>query len=114
MKTFILVFLLLFMMSSQVYAGPQIYGYGAQPCGHFVKVLEGYRKGNDDDATAYLGFMSWFSGLATANSFDSDKDVLQGKDADAITLWLDNYCKEHPQDSFFTASVRLLTTLKNK
>jgi accessory colonization factor AcfC len=113
MKTFILViFLVLLMMSSQVYAEGKIYGYGGETCGRFVKVLEGERRGDNNDSVVYFGFMSWFSGLATGASFQSEEDVLHGRDTASVELWLENYCREHPSDNFFRASVNLMGALK--
>lgn len=112
MKKFILVILALFMMSSQVYAGPQVYGYGKKTCGRFVTLRAGHPQVGDKDFPEYLSFISWFSGFATYESLTLNRDVLYDKDADAITLWLENYCKEHPLDQFLAASIKLLDALK--
>ena len=48
MKTLVLLILVL-LISSQVYAGPMIYGMGNNTCGHYVKVLEGYHQNNVND-----------------------------------------------------------------
>jgi len=113
-KTFILVFLAFLMMSSQVYAGWIIYGSGSQPCGRYIMVLDGYQKKIAGDAMDYLDFMGWLSGFATSQSLQSDEDVLRGKNSDAITAWLENYCREHPSDDFLTASQKLLNALKER
>ena len=115
MIKFIMVFLALFvMMASQVYAQPMNYGLGVQTCARYIKVLDGYRKGNYSDSADYFAFISWFQGFASDQSHRSGEDVLHGKDSDAIALWLENYCREHSFDKFYMASEKLLTTLKNK
>ena len=116
MKKFILAFLAFLMMSSPVCAQTKgkIYGYGTESCGHYVKVLEGERKEEVNDTADYIGFMGWFSGFASAYSMRTDEEVLHGKDADAIALWLENYCREHPLDNFSRASMELLATLEKK
>lgn len=114
MKKTVLVFLALLLMSSQVYAGPMIYGYGAQSCGDFVKAMDGKRQKDYDDRETCLLFITWFLGLATAESQDSGEDVLHGRSNDSLALWLENYCKEHPLDHFSTASYKLLNALKKK
>jgi len=116
MKKFILVILAFLMMSSQICAQTKwkIYGYGTASCGHYVKVLEGERGEDVNDTADYIGFMGWFSGFASAYSMRLDEEVLHEKDADAITLWLESYCREHPMDNFSLASMELLSALGKK
>lgn len=117
MRWFIVVFLVLsVMMSSQVYAGPKVYVYGsgANSCGKYVKALEGFRKQDVKDTMEYLSFITWFSGFVSSKCLDLDKDVLHGKDFDGITLWFENYCREHPLDGFYTATIKLLGELDKK
>ena len=114
MKKIILIILALLMMSSQVYAGWIIYGPGSQTCGRFVTVLDGYRKKIPSDTMDFFDFMGWLSGYATGQSLQSDEDVLRGKTFEAITLWLENYCREHPSDDFFTASTKFLNALRER
>lgn len=90
------------------------YGYGNQTCGHYVSAREGSRKGSSGDRVEVLMYLSWFSGFATSISARRSEDVLQGKDSDAIALWLENYCRENPLDSFLAASSKLLTALTGK
>ena len=104
MKKLILVLLALLMMSSQVYAGWIIYGPGSQPCSRYLTVLDGYRKKIASDTLDFFDFMGWLSGFATSQSLQTDEDVLRGRNSDAITRWLENYCRENPSDDFFTAS----------
>ena len=96
MKKIILIILALFVISSQVYAGFTVFSAGRQTCGHFVKVMEGHRRGNVKDVAEYLAFISWVSGFETAVSLQSEENVFRGRDTDANTLWLENYCREHP------------------
>jgi len=93
---------------------PVNYGYGTQTCGHYVSAREGYRKGSAGDRFEVLMYLSWLDGFATAVSAKQFQDVLKGKDSYAIALWLENYCKENPLDSFLMASSKLLTALTGK
>jgi hypothetical protein len=44
----------------------------------------------------------------------SGKDVLEGTDADSLTLWMDGYCKANPLDSVGNSAVLLFQELKKK
>jgi hypothetical protein len=44
-----------------------------------------------------LGFIS---GVAT---YSDHLDPLKGLDADAVSYWLDNYCRAHPTEKFAKA-----------
>ncbi len=90
------------------------YGYGNQTCGHYVSAREGSRKGSPRDRVEVSMYLSWFSGFATLISVKRSEDVLQGKDSDALALWLENYCRENPIDSFLEASSKLITALTGK
>jgi hypothetical protein len=88
------------------------YGYGAETCGHYVSIREGSRKGSADDKVEVLMYHSWLDGFATAMSVKQSKDVLKGKDFDAIALWLETYCRTSRLDSFLIASSKFLTALE--
>ena len=90
------------------------YGYGAETCGHYVSTREGFRKGSAGDRVEVLMYLSWLDGFATARSVQQSRDVFKGKDSDAIALWLENYCRENPLDSFLLASWKLLTALEKE
>lgn len=98
----LLLFLILSPMVS--YAGAMVYGAGNKTCGSYVKASKMEK----------MIFKNWFFGFASASSASLDKDVLSGRDPDAIELWLDNYCNNNPLDTFFTASLKLLTELSRK
>ena len=114
MKIFILVILALLLTSSLVHAGWIIYGPGSQPCGRYLMVLDGYHKKIPNDTMDFFDFMGWLSGYATSQSLQTGEDVLRGKTFEAITVWLENYCREHPSDDFFTAGTKLLDALKGR
>ena len=113
-KAIVVLLALVVMMSSSVYAGPMIYGMGNNTCGHYVKVLEGYHQNNANDTRDYFGLMCWFQGFATNQSVQSGEDILSGRDLDSLQILLEKFCKEHPSDLFYTASRKLLDTLKKK
>jgi len=98
--------LLLFLIWSPMvaYAGAMLYGAGNKTCGSYVKASKMEK----------MIFENWFFGLASATSASSDKDVLSGRDPDAIELWFDNYCNNNPLDTFSSASIKLLNELSRK
>ena len=116
MKGLIVVFLALFvMMSAQAsYAQQTIYGMGRHSCGKYITALEGYRQNNHQGSLEYFEFLCWFYGFATAVSGTLYEDILHGKDNDAITLWLEKYCRAHPMDEFIVASINLVGGLRGK
>ena len=115
MLKFIVVFLALFVVVSQVYGQAfMAYGPGVKSCGNYVKVMEGYRLGNSSDKAERVKFFSWFLGFASARSFFWRIDALYGKDFDTVEVWLEKYCREHPLDDFLGASWNLLMELEQK
>jgi hypothetical protein len=97
-----LIFLIFSPMAA--YAGAMIYGAGNKTCGSYVNA----------NKMEKVIFRNWFYGFASAESASADKDVLEGRDPDAIELWFENYCKNNPLDSFFSASMNLFIELSKK
>ena len=71
-------------------------------CGTYVVARDegrrgDYRKVNDHSA--------WLMGYLTGyNARTSDTyDIMGNKDLQSLLLWLENYCKQHPLDSFAVA-----------
>jgi len=102
------------LMTQAATGQPMNYGYGSKTCGRYVGAREGFRKGNAEERFEVQMYLSWLDGFATAVSAKQYEDVLKGKDFDAISLWLENYCKHNPLDSFLIASSRLITALTGK
>jgi hypothetical protein len=44
---------------------------------------------------------SWALGFLSGGAvFSHDMDPLNGRDTDAVLYWLDNYCRNHPVETF--------------
>lgn len=98
-------------MSMGVCAQGMNYGYGTQGCGKYVAAIEDAKRG--DTANLYL-FVSWMQGFVSFASLKNDTDYLKNVDRESIQLWLENYCKANPLDSFSIAVTDLLGTLMKK
>ena len=80
--------------------GPMIYGFGALSCGKWLAAAQ-----NSVDRglnTAWV--LGWVS---AAGSYGHLPDT----DAEAITAWIDNYCRDHPLDKIADASAALVQEL---
>jgi hypothetical protein len=89
-----------------------MYGIGVQSCGSFVGVVDGATGSSKDEGDRF-GFMSWAQGyLSHYNSSEPNIDSILGtSDRAAVQLWLYNYCRAHPLESFFEAVDKLITAL---
>lgn len=92
-------------------ANGMAYGYGAQGCGKFVEATDQKKAG--DSYSSDL-FMSWMAGFASYSSGLSGSETLKGTDATSVQLWLENYCRAHPLERFFSAVTHLLQELAEK
>lgn len=54
---------------------------------------------------------SWFLGYLSGRADASGKNFLKGTDNDSIFLWLDNYCRDHPQAELDQAGIDLAREL---
>ncbi len=53
--------------------------------------------------------------MTALNWSDSDqRDMLAGSDAEGAMLWVENYCRNHPLDTFFDATLALRRELSEK
>lgn len=85
-----------------------VYGEGITSCGSYVE-----SKNNETQRYIYL---AWLNGYLSAyNQYQSSKlkkfngshDVKRGLDPQALMLWLENYCRENPLDTFIRAVIML-------
>ena len=49
----------------------------------------------------------WFLGFVAGRSSGGKRDLTAGIDDESIFLWLDNYCRDHPQDDLVSAGLAL-------
>lgn len=79
-------------------------GAGALSCGAFLK-QEHVRNGV---MQWVLGFVTGFNIVRAAATKSSETaDILNGADADAVEVWLANYCKTNPLHDIASAAVAL-------
>ena len=87
------------------------YGLGTTTCGLFVTAAEEARAGQQYGIQAY---MTWFSGYATMASGQSNIDYFKGTDTKSVQLWLENYCRVNPLNTFNAAAVSAMVELHRK
>lgn len=88
------------------------YGEAIASCGSFIESKE-----NETQRYVYL---VWLNGYLTAVNkyqngvkvFNGLRDIKSGRDTQALMLWLENYCKQNPLDSYFRAVVLLQQELQ--
>lgn len=90
-----------------------VYGEGTASCGSYVE-------SKNDEIQRYI-YLVWLNGYLTAfNQYQSSKlkifngshDIKKGLDSPALMLWLENYCRENPLDTFVRAVMMLRNELK--
>lgn len=75
------------------------YGAGVASCGKWLEARK---------AENYYTYGQWVLGYISAMSMELR---LKQSDSDAISAWMDNYCREHPLDTIQTATLELLSAL---
>jgi hypothetical protein len=59
---------------------------------------------SDRQENNFDGMLEWALGYLSAIAvWEQYYDPLNGVDAEAVTYWLDDYCRVHPTDKFTTA-----------
>ena len=57
----------------------------------------------------------WALGFVSGSNWsETGKDRLEGIDADALYIWLDNYCRQNPLDKFPKAVIELARELEKR
>lgn len=81
-----------------------VYGHGALSCGQWVTRQ---KEGRSDTVVTWV--VAFVSGAGYTAPY-----TLKKTDADAMTVWIDNYCSANPLDSISNASGRLVDALRLK
>jgi hypothetical protein len=93
-----------------------ITGTSTASCGEYVQAAEAERRARPQGAKlnavydrGFQAFVDSTEGfLSGANYMDSaDRTAGQGTETWGRMQWLENYCRAHPLDSFFTAETQL-------
>jgi hypothetical protein len=86
------------LMCESASAGFKAIGAGNSSCGTWVADRQGNGALAHQDVSWVLGFLS---GLGYAGPHDP----LHGLDANAVTVWVDNYCHDHPLEEIAKAAM---------
>jgi len=86
---------------------------GDSTCSTFVAARDEGRRGDNRRVNEYA---DWMAGYLTANSvFVPDTyDILGSSDMNAVLLWLENYCKQNPLNTFAAAAEAVTAALYPK
>lgn len=90
---------------------PALWGYGVQTCSAFLATTPGDLIPTALADEDYLRYREWLAGLVTGLNLATGRDVLRDAELDAAMLRIRALCKDHPEDDFFNASLRLVRSL---
>ncbi|MDZ4344008.1 MAG: hypothetical protein U1E51_16435 [Candidatus Binatia bacterium] len=84
-------------------------GAGVDSCGS-------YSESRRQRGSAENKYRSWVMGFFTGVNYSAQDtyDVTGGTNLDGVLGWLDNYCRDHPLETFARAMERLLVELRPK
>jgi hypothetical protein len=87
-----------------------ILGVGGESCAVYLN----HRHGGND--LADLSYRNWLGGYLTHynRTVAGTYNILGGTDLNGAMLWLENYCKANPTDSFSIAADKLIEALGPK
>lgn len=105
--------LVLGMRSNSVMAAgtPTLWGYGVKTCPNFVAAAPPDGVSNNLAGDDFPRYREWLAGLVTGLNLATGTDVLRGAELDAALTRIRAYCKDHPRDDFFNASLSLFKSL---
>ena len=83
-----------------------------------VKTCDVYRIDRKSKSSMHYINLNWAKGFISGVNFihaetRGNTQLGMGLDQDALTLWLDNYCHDHPGKTLADASGALVNTLMN-
>jgi hypothetical protein len=90
---------------------PTLWGYGVKPCSAFVAASPGPGAPIAVAGAEFLRYREWLAGLVSGLNLATGTDVLAGAELDAALTRIGAYCRAHPADDFFNASMALVRSL---
>lgn len=90
---------------------PALWGYGVKPCSAFLATAPRDAISTSIADEDYLRYREWLAGLVTGLNLATGRDVLRDAELDAAMPRIRAICKDHPEDDFFNASLRLVRSL---
>jgi hypothetical protein len=79
------------------------YGAGAASCGHWLA--------SRNDHALHGIQINWVLGWVSAAGYYNVQGALRETDADAVSAWVDKYCREHPLSEIKDAAATLVDEL---
>jgi hypothetical protein len=79
----------------------EIYGGGASSCGKWLAA----------DQEDHYFYLQWVLGYVSAAGHYDVKGNLRDTDAEAMSAWIDSYCRQHPLELIATAADVLVREL---
>ena len=61
----------------------------------------------------YFQLRYWVFGYLSGINMESGADFLRGRDADGLTVWIDNYCRRNPLHAITQATNELIKELRS-
>jgi hypothetical protein len=101
----------LWCASNPAAAAPILWGYGVKTCGDYVAAAPGDGAPVAVVGAEYLRYREWLAGLVSGLNLATGTDVLAGGELDAALTRIQAYCRTHPADDFFNASMALVRSL---
>ena len=94
----------------------EIRNYAVEGAGN--KSCKSYHADRKKNGSMHYINLNWAKGFITGVNFihaetKGNPKLGEGLDLDALTLWIDNYCRNNPQDSLSDASATLANKLMN-
>jgi hypothetical protein len=80
-------------------------GLGIESCGSWTEARR---------TRASFGHQQWVVGFISGVAGALSNDLFEGKDAEGVWGWLDNYCRAHPLEILAVATAELINTIQPK
>ncbi len=84
---------------------------GVRTCSKWIEEKRLEKSAKEMNRVPVLITRTWFLGYLSGRADQSGKDFLKGTDSDSVFLWLDNYCRDHPQMDLDKAGIALVREL---
>jgi len=80
---------------------------GTRSCRKWVEERAMAEGRNEMNRIPVLISKSWFLGYVAGRASGAKRNFLSDVDDESIFLWLDNYCRDHPQEDLASAGLAL-------
>jgi hypothetical protein len=90
---------------------PPLWGYAVKSCADYLAAVEADAAGTEVAAWELRRYEDWLTGIVSGLNLATGKDVLVGADIQSALRRIGAYCRGHPQDDFFTATMDLVRSL---